>query len=259
MKPPIVIIGIGELGSEFARGFMRCGFPTYPVTRHMSIAQQAQAVPDPALVLVAVPENQLDPVLSNISDTWKERLCLIQNELLPPHWQQHNIENPTVAVVWFEKKPGLPLRNILYSPVYGPHAYVVTQALDEINIPTKNLSSSTDLIYELLRKSLYIFTVNICGLVENTSVKELWYHNTALANDVAHEIISILQTHANTQLPADKLIKGMIEGIDDCPDRKCLGRRANDRLKRALQHANTYQLSCPRLTSIAASIETRPL
>ena len=29
MNEPIVIIGIGELASVFARGFLRCGHPVY--------------------------------------------------------------------------------------------------------------------------------------------------------------------------------------------------------------------------------------
>jgi len=33
MNPPIVIIGIGELGGVFARAFLYAGYPVYPVTR----------------------------------------------------------------------------------------------------------------------------------------------------------------------------------------------------------------------------------
>ena len=33
MKSPVVLIGIGEMGAVFARGFLRAGYPVYPVTR----------------------------------------------------------------------------------------------------------------------------------------------------------------------------------------------------------------------------------
>ncbi len=251
MDKTIVIIGIGELGGEFARGFLRCGYAVHPVTRHMSIAEQATIIPNPALVLVAVPEAQLDTILAQIPLPWKKRLCLIQNELLPEHWLSHQIQNPTVAVVWFEKKIGMALTNILYTPVYGPHSALVLQALAEINIPGKLLTDDNELLYELLRKSLYIFTVNICGLVENTTVKQLWYDNTGLARSVAEEIIQILLAVTGSAISSDKLIHGMVEGIDDCPGRYCQGRRAKPRLERALQLADSYQIACPVLKKIA--------
>lgn len=37
MKKPVVIIGIGEMGGVFARGFLRTGHPVFPVTRDMSL------------------------------------------------------------------------------------------------------------------------------------------------------------------------------------------------------------------------------
>lgn len=33
MKPPVVVIGIGEMGGVFARGYLKNGHPVYPVTR----------------------------------------------------------------------------------------------------------------------------------------------------------------------------------------------------------------------------------
>ena len=33
MKSPVVLIGIGEMGGVFARGFLRAGYPVYPATR----------------------------------------------------------------------------------------------------------------------------------------------------------------------------------------------------------------------------------
>ena len=63
MQAAIVIIGLGELGGVFARGFLRCGHPVYPITRQMSIAEESQKIPTPALVLVSVQENELHSVL----------------------------------------------------------------------------------------------------------------------------------------------------------------------------------------------------
>ena len=64
MKAPIIIIGIGEMGAVFARGFLRCGHPVYPVTRHTDITRLAQDIPDLAA------RHELDLTsLQNIADT----------------------------------------------------------------------------------------------------------------------------------------------------------------------------------------------
>ncbi len=47
---------MGELGGEFAKGFLRCGYPVVPVLRGMSLEQTAGEVPSPVLVVVTVAE-----------------------------------------------------------------------------------------------------------------------------------------------------------------------------------------------------------
>ncbi len=256
MKAPIVIIGIGELGSEFARGFLRCGYPVYPVTRQMDIADACQQIPTPTLVLITVQENKLHTVLEQLPDAWRDKVGLLQNELLPRDWQRHNLINPTVAVVWFEKKPDIALTNILYTPVYGPHAVLMSQALEAIKVPIRLLEDEDTLLYELLRKSLYILTVNICGLSCNCTVGNLWHQHQALARNVANEVISILEWLTATKISTNRLISGMVEGIEDCPNRNCLGRSAPARLQRILAYAQEAGIETPKLKEINKLIKT---
>lgn len=250
MRAPIVIIGIGELGSEFARGFMRCGYPIYPVTRQMDIEKEYLNVPSPELVLVTVQEKYLDNVLKQLPDTWRDKLCLVQNELLPTSWLKHQIFSPTVAVVWFEKKPGMVLHNILYTPVFGPQTQIVTDALTALAVPSKTLQNEQELLYELLRKTLYILTVNICGLVENISVGLLWQNHQPFASAVATEIVALLERITGEKLSPERLIAGMVEGIEDCPQRKCLGRSAVSRLHRTVEYARETGIACPNIDRI---------
>jgi len=51
MKP---IVGIGKLGSVFARGFPRLGYPVYPVTRIPPMTTGAAELSAPGLVLLVV-------------------------------------------------------------------------------------------------------------------------------------------------------------------------------------------------------------
>ena len=96
MKKPVVIIGIGEMGGVFARGFMRSGYPVFPVTRNMSIESAANDIADPELVLLGVAEKDLHSSLKNLPAAWKGKLVLLQNELLPGDWQEYGYTDPTV-------------------------------------------------------------------------------------------------------------------------------------------------------------------
>lgn len=250
MKSPIIIIGIGELAGVFARGFLRNGHPVYPMTRQMDMATEAINLPEPELVLVAVQESELHAVLEKIPAIWQDKICLVQNELLPRDWQIHGLENPTVTVVWFEKKKQIEVTNILYSPSFGPHAHALSMALKAVEIPAPVLQKEEDLLYELVRKSIYILTVNIAGLVENYQVIELWEKHQQLAEQIAQEVIAVQETLVGEKLDYDKMIQGMVEGIKDCPNRHCLGRRALSRLERTLENASKANLATPKLQQI---------
>jgi ketopantoate reductase len=250
MKQAIVIIGIGELAGVFARGFLKCGHPVYPITRGMDLAEECLQIPAPKLVLVTVQESELDSVLKQLPEAWYDKVALVQNELLPRDWLAHQIKNPTVTVVWFEKKKTMEATNVLQSPSFGPNALLVSKALQAVDIPAPVLESEQDLLYELLRKALYIFTVNIAGLVNNCTVGELWGQHQSLAREIAEEIILIQEFLTAKKLPQEKLISGMVEGIKDCPDRHCLGRSAESRLERVLKYAEEANLNTPKLLEI---------
>ncbi|GAB4356164.1 MAG: hypothetical protein Kow0060_08580 [Methylohalobius crimeensis] len=250
MKPPIVLIGIGELGGVFARGFLRAGYPVYPIVRGSDMASESRRLPDAALVLVTVGEADLHPLLSDLPAPWRNRLGLLQNELMPRDWLRHGLSEVTVAVVWFEKKPGMALTNILDTPVYGPGAEALTEALTEVGIPTRILADEQALLFELAKKSLYILTVNIAGLAVGGTVGALWQNHRIFARQVATEVLSVLEWRAGQPLPRESLIAGMAVGIEDCPDRGCTGRSARLRLERVLAEARQAGLATPTLADV---------
>jgi len=83
MEQRVVIVGMGEMGGVFARAFLGAGHPVFPVTRGQSLTDAAAIVPDPALALITVGEDDLDGVLTSLPGVWRSRFGLIQNELLP--------------------------------------------------------------------------------------------------------------------------------------------------------------------------------
>lgn len=251
MNESIIIVGLGQMGGTFAHGFLRQGHPVFPVTRRQSMHDVAAQVPAPALVLVAVGEDELDAVLESVPVPWRDRLALLQNELLPGDWTRHGVVDPTVAVVWFEKKKGTAAHAILPTVVAGPHRAAVAEALSALDIPARAIPEGA-LLLELVRKNLYILTANIAGLEVGGTVGELWEHHQKLASEVASEVIALQAWRADTRLPERPLIDAMVEAFEADPDHRCKGRSAPARLRRALEQAQRAELELPTLERIAS-------
>ncbi len=248
-KSPAVIIGIGEMGGVFARGFLRAGYPVYPVTREDPPAHVAGVVPDPTLVLLAVAEKDFREALATVPDPWRDRTALLQNELLPRDWRSLGHE-PTVISVWFEKKKGQDAKIIIPSPVYGPKADLLARILAEVEIPARVVSDPDEMLFELVRKNLYILAGNIAGLKVGGTVGELRSRHGALLRDLVGEALQIQEWLVGRKLPAERLLEGLLEAFAGDPDHRCAGRSAPARLIRALEHADAAGLAVPTLRAI---------
>lgn len=250
MNQPIVIIGIGELAGVFARGFLRNGYPVFPITRDMDISLAYQTVPEPALVLVAVAEKDFSDVLVKIPPQWHKCIGLLQNELLPGDWQACNITNPTIISVWFEKKKCKDYKVLIPSPVYGPRADLIADALEQIDIPCNRLPDPEALLIELVIKNVFVLTINIAGLETGGSTGALWSDHEDLACTVANEAIDLQEWITGATFERDRLIGGMVNGINGDPDHKCTGRSAPARLKRVIELADSAGLDIPKIREI---------
>jgi hypothetical protein len=250
LKPPVVIIGIGEMAGVFARGLLRLGHPVYPVTRQSGdLASLARAIPVPTMVLVAVGESDLATVLEAMPEAWRDRLALLQNELLPGNFAA--LTEPTVISVWFEKKKGQDARVIVPSPVYGPRATLLVDALAKLDIPATPLGNPDDLLFELVVKNLYILVSNIAGLKTGGTVGTLWADHEAFAREVAADVIALQEGLTGTKFDQERLIQAMLEAFEGDPDHKCMGRSAPQRLARALAHADGLALEVPTMRAIS--------
>lgn len=251
MKSPIVIVGIGEMGSVFARGFLRTGHPVYPVTRETDIEDTARQLPAPGLVLVAVAENALHTALDTLPAAWHDRIALLQNELLPQDWERHGLTCPTVISVWFEKKRGQDVKVLIPSPLYGPHAELLRACLASLDIPSRVLDDAKALLFELVVKNVYIVTTNCAGLITGGTVSDLWDNHRKLARDVAGEVIRIQESLTGSRFDTERLLDAVLVACAGDPDHMCTGRSAPARLARALQQAASAGISTPALQMIA--------
>jgi len=256
---PVVIVGPGQMGGVFGRGFLAAGHPVYPVTAAMRPADTAEKMPRPAFVLVAVPEKVLPQVLNQVPSAWQDRLVLIQNELLPYQWEAAQIPLPTVMAVWFEKKKGRGVHVFQPSPVFGPHAEGIRTALDRLDIPCRVLPDETEMRTELIKKNLFVLTINIAGLAVGGRTGELWAGHEKRVRRIAHDVLDIMEAVTRTTCDREDLLAFLRHILAAVPDHECRGRVAADRLNRTLHLARTHDLQPSALLEIAASLpsETR--
>jgi ketopantoate reductase len=247
-----VVVGMGEMGGVFARALLKSNHIVATVTRHTDLTAASAAHPDPDVVLITVGESDLAAVLAALPAPWKRRAALLQNELLPRDWEAHGIVDPTVAVVWFEKKPGQDVKVIIPSPIGGPYATELSAALDTIGIPCTVVADADELTAELVTKNLYILTANIGGLTTGGTVDELWNSHRAFAAGVADEVLAVQSWLAGRDLDTARHIAGMEAAIAGDPDHGATGRSAPARLARALHNAAHAGIATPQLAAIAA-------
>ena len=250
MKSAVVVIGLGEIGSVLARGYLKLGHPVYPVLRDMDLDAQANEIPEPMAVIVAVGESELQAMLASIPNAWRSKLILIQNELLPRDWQQHDLE-PTVISVWFEKKKGQDVKVVVPSTVYGSQAANLVAALDTLDIPSTLIGDADTMTFELVRKNYYILTSNIAGLRTGGTVGELWQDHQAFAQQVITDVHTVQEHLVGETLDKAKLTAAMVTAFEGDLQHGCMGRSAPARLKRALDIAQEVRLDVPTFVAIA--------
>jgi hypothetical protein len=249
VQAPVVIVGMGEMGGVFGRAFLTAGHPVYPVRRGDDMEALAASLPDPAMVLVAVAEDDLDAVLASLPEPWRGAVGLIQNELLPRSWEAHGIEAPTVAVVWFEKKPGKPVTVIVPTLVGGPAAPILLDALASIGIDVEAVDDD-ELVEALVAKNLYILTANIAGLRSGGTVSNVW-DDRELADAVVDEVLTIQEHLLGSPVDRQRAVAAMVEAFHADPDHGATGRSAPRRLQRALGQAAEAGIEVPTLDAIA--------
>lgn len=251
MDNKILLVGVGEMGSVFARGFLRTGYTVQPILRNTNMQAIAQSTPEPLFVLVSVAESDLHPALESLPKIWHDRVVLLQNELLPKDWQTHQLNKPTVISVWFEKKKGQDVKVLIPSPVHGPHQQIIVDALASIDIPSKLVATEQAMLEELVIKNVYILTTNIAGLVVGGNVEQLWKQHNTLAREVAQEVINLQQHLTGQSFQTEQLINGMVTAFEGDWAHKCMGRSAPARLERALDIAKQFGIATPKLQEIA--------
>ena len=104
------------------------------------------------------------------------------------------------------------------TPIAGRHAELLVAALATIDVPAFVVEDEDELLYELVRKNVYIITMNVGGLISRDNVHDLWYNHRELAAAVAADIIDVQAWLTGKDLDTDRYLAGMVEAIDADPD-----------------------------------------
>jgi len=247
MAPPstAVVVGIGQLGSEFALGLLRLGCAVYPVTRAQSLAEVVEAAA-PELVLLAVGESALAPLLHSLPPRFKDRVVLVQNELVPADWEQAGVADPSGVVVWFEKKAGRPIHVVRPSVAFGPERVRLLELLGELKVPAYAARPGS-LESELALKNLYILVHNLAGLAFQGSVGDLWQRDAAWAREVANDVFVHQEARLGRALDRAALLAELEQAVQADLGHGLAGRTAPERLRRVLAQAQKAGVRLPAL------------
>ncbi|PSR26162.1 MAG: hypothetical protein C7B46_20200 [Sulfobacillus benefaciens] len=247
MDSPIVVIGMGQLGTLFADAWIQLGQSTLTIRREQRVNQDIA----PRAVLIATGEQDLPPVLASLPHFWRSHVILIQNELVPQIWVPYT-DQPTLVAVWAEKKPHIEVHSLRSSVVFGPHTDLVADAFAAMNQPLSVAKDYSDMLLELSIKNIYIWATNIYGLSNPGSLGQLAAEpHAAVLESLMAELCQVHSAVAGYYCAPQRIIPIIWHIIHTNADLKIPGRSARTRLERVMSAVHQHSLATPELSRIA--------
>ncbi len=246
-----LLIGAGQLGRTIGGGLLACGVSVDVALRDDTVEIGSQY----DFILVAVGEKDLPGVLTSIPSDARQRLVLLQNDLVPATWRAVEIQAPTVLVVWFEKKKGKPLQVVRESALAGPQSALFARVFESIDAPAHVIDEAA-LVRALLVKNLYINGSNAMGLaLGGGTTGGLASTHRERTTALLRELCSIERTRLLEPCldDDDALIAETFAAFASEPNHGLLGRTAMERVQRARARGQQAGLVTPLLDRIAAS------
>lgn len=245
----VVIVGMGQLGALFAEAISARGHEVFAVRR--ADAHDLTRAPD--LVLVATGEDDLAGALEAIPLAWRDRVALVQNELAPDLWRAHGVERPTIASVFFEKKKDRAPKVVLPTPIAGPHAALLVDALTHAGLAAE-VAAESAIPAVLFEKNLYILVSNLAGLAcpPGTTTAQLLEAHGPLARDVFRDVVAVERARLGVSISDDDAWRALERAFRADPDHVASGRSAKARLARTLARAESRALEVPMLRALTA-------
>lgn len=253
---------MGQLGTLFAEGLSRVGRQVIPVRRGERLADACRDA-EPALILLAVGEDDLSSCLSEVPPKYLDRVALLQNELRPLSFRA-TLGNlpPTIAIVWFEKREGSPPREVIPTVLYGPRSEILGAALSALHLSHRTVPAVPALCHELALKNLYILGLNLSGLVADGTAGSLLREHSVRFSSLTSDLLLLEQSllsrtgepYSEVILDKAVLLSDLERALRAEPDKKCAGRSAPRRLVRTLTLAKSAGLDLVSLKALSQAL-----
>jgi hypothetical protein len=225
----------------YGGALLRLGHTVIPVTRS---TPRPLALPPGTPVLVAVGEEDLDAALRDVVGAGP--LILLQNELFPDRWLSHGVTDPTVLVVWTNRKKGVvtvggPSR------VYGPLAHLVMEMHAVLGIPCHVLGTEGALHTELCAKYAFIVAVNALGVAADLALGEWLQEDRPTVEAVCRDGVALAACRVERPVDKEEALARVLSVLDPLGVIPTRGRTAPSRVDRAATTASRHALTLPAL------------
>jgi hypothetical protein len=246
----VVIVGIGELGSLFAKGALKSGCQVIPVRREDDLVGRVEATNEDTPILLSVGEADMGPVIERLPTKRKQDVILVQNELFPTRWNPY-VERPTVSVVWTAAKPGIPLMVGKETVTHGKHAQWFTDIHEPLGLNASVADSEVALHGELAAKYAFILTINVLGLRHDVTVGELFSEHQSEAEAVLDDGLRLAEVQLGESFDRTSAMDSVRRAASGLSEMPAKGRSAAKRLDRALELASSHDITVDRIQEIA--------
>lgn len=290
MENFIVIVGMGQLGSLFAQGFLKLGYLVMPVLRSMPFPVfEGSFVPQCIVVCVDIGDlvlfncvedltqqvlsncvedlTQQVPRLTDIPTMYLDRVVFVQNELLPIHIQSF-VTNLNVIVVWLEKKGYLPPRLRSFSPelFYTENndlAQLLQHTMDVLGIPCRRVKTKQNMVHCMMMKNIYNLVMNVAGLAlgqyncddadaagADSTFRDL-LADEPLLSSLVQEALVVQTTQEPHPVDQHRIVEHVLRYIHQTPkEQRCQGRYATQRLQRTIERMKDHLHLIPSMLRI---------
>lgn len=246
-----LLIGPGQLGRAIGGGLLSCGVCLDVALRDSHIETWYQY----DFVMMAVGEKDFESAVLSVPREARNKLVLLQNDLVPSSWRALDVMHPTVLVVWFEKKKGKPAQVVRTSELAGPHAALFARAFESIDMPARVITEA-ECVRALVVKNLYILASNAMGLrlgggTTGSLVGEHREETTRLLRELCALERTRLNADENALLEDAALLEETFAAFASDPQHGLLGRTAKERVERALMRAREAGVTVAMLREFA--------
>jgi hypothetical protein len=245
--PKSIVVGVGELGGVFARGLLRIGHTVIPARRGDDLVRVFEEHADAEVVIVSVPEDALGGVLDVLPPSLVSRAVLVQNDLRPRTWTERGVSDPSVAVVWFEKKPGREAKAIVPTVLFGDAATTCAEALSSLTLPTEVATDEAARDEALAIKNVYIVTTNLLGIGRGGTTGELLANDELDWRDAAREVLAVEELLFESAFDEARVLEGVRAAMAADSSHVCAGRTARARAEKFFARARELSIATTTL------------